>query len=73
MAVFTLPQVDKALLEEEFVDVGLGGLLLEGDQDVEVDELGELGNVVGEDVEAVTGGVYKTRERIHRDILIRDY
>ena len=21
----------------------------------------------------VTGGVYKTRERIHRDILIRDY
>ena len=22
---------------------------------------------------AVTGGVYKARERIHRDILIRDY
>ena len=21
----------------------------------------------------VTGGVYKTRERIHRDLLIRDY
>ena len=21
----------------------------------------------------VTGGVYKTRERIHRDVLIRDY
>ena len=21
----------------------------------------------------VTGGVYKTRERIHRDMLIRDY
>ena len=23
--------------------------------------------------QGVTGGVYKTRERIHRDILIRDY
>ena len=25
------------------------------------------------DSHGVTGGVYKTRERIHRDILIRDY
>jgi hypothetical protein len=25
------------------------------------------------DFRGVTGGVYKTRERIHRDILIRDY
>ena len=25
------------------------------------------------DFHGVTGGVYKTRERIHRDILIRDY
>ena len=25
------------------------------------------------DSHCVTGGVYKTRERIHRDILIRDY
>ena len=25
------------------------------------------------DSRGVTGGVYKTRERIHRDILIRDY
>ena len=25
------------------------------------------------DSQGVTGGVYKTRERIHRDILIRDY
>ena len=25
------------------------------------------------DSPGVTGGVYKTRERIHRDILIRDY
>ena len=25
------------------------------------------------DSHGVTGGVYKTRERIHRDMLIRDY
>ena len=25
------------------------------------------------DSHGVTGGVYKTRERIHRDVLIRDY
>ena len=25
------------------------------------------------DFHGVTGGVYKTRERIHRDMLIRDY
>ncbi len=25
------------------------------------------------DSRGVTGGVYKTRERIHRDVLIRDY
>ena len=25
------------------------------------------------DFAALTGGVYKTRERIHRDMLIRDY
>ena len=25
------------------------------------------------DSHSVTGGVYKTRERIHRDVLIRDY
>ena len=25
------------------------------------------------DFAALTGGVYKTRERIHRDLLIRDY
>ena len=31
-------------------------------------ELPKAGLITG-----VTGGVYKTRERIHRDILIRDY
>ena len=28
---------------------------------------------IATDFAALTGGVYKTRERIHRDLLIRDY
>ena len=34
--------------------------------------LGSLASGIS-DSHGVTGGVYKTRERIHRDILIRDY
>lgn len=31
------------------------------------------GTSVAAGFRGVTGGVYKTRERIHRDLLIRDY
>ena len=34
--------------------------------------LGSLASGIS-DSHGVTGGVYKTRERIHRDMLIRDY
>ena len=33
----------------------------------------KLGTSVAAGFRGVTGGVYKTRERIHRDLLIRDY
>ncbi len=40
--------------------------------DSSLQKVGSLASGIS-DSHGVTGGVYKTRERIHRDILIRDY
>ena len=40
--------------------------------DSSLPKVGSLASGIS-DSHGVTGGVYKTRERIHRDILIRDY
>ena len=55
MAVLTLPQVDEALLEGGLIDARPGGLLLQWNQDLQVHELGELGDVVGEGVRTCPG------------------
>ena len=55
VSVLPLPQVDEALLEGGLIDARPGGLLLQWNQDLQVHELGELGDVVGEGVRAGPG------------------
>ena len=55
MTVLPLPQVDEALLEGGLIDAGPGGLFLQRNQDLQIHELGELGDVVGEGVRTRPG------------------
>ena len=62
------PTFDNVLLAVRLSASGITGSTF----DSSLQKVGSLASGIS-DSHGVTGGVYKTRERIHRGILIRDY